>query len=126
MSLRAYQQAATSAETPRDTEYRLFAQVTLALAEAARLDPKDFAGRVPALDWNRRMWSVLATDCAEEGNGLPKELRAGIISLSIWVNKYTSEVIRGEDDIQDLIDVNRMIRQGLAASATRPAGSDGS
>jgi flagellar protein FlaF len=121
MSLRAYQQAATSAETPRDTEYRLFAQVTLALAEAARLDPKDFAGRVPALDWNRRLWSVLATDCAEAGNGLPKELRAGIISLSIWVNKYTSEVIRGEDDIQDLIDVNRMIMQGLAASAEAAA-----
>lgn len=118
MSLRAYQQAATSAETPRETEYRLFAQVTLALAEAARLDPTDFAGRAPALDWNRRLWSVLASDCAGEGNGLPPEIRAGIISLSIWVSKYTSEVIRGEDDIQDLIDVNRMIMQGLSASAS--------
>ena len=58
---------------------------------------------------------------AEEGNGLHKELRAGIISLSIWVNKYTSEVIRGEDDIQDLIDVNRMIMQGLSASAEAAA-----
>lgn len=121
MSLRAYQQAATSAETPRETEYRLFAQVTLALAEAARLDPRDFAGRAPALDWNRRLWSVLASDCAAEGNGLPAELRAGIISLSIWVSKYTSDVIRGEDDIQDLIDVNRMIMQGLSASANAAA-----
>ena len=31
MSLRAYQQAAQRAETPRDVEYRLFAQVTRAL-----------------------------------------------------------------------------------------------
>ncbi len=115
MSLRAYQQAATSAESPRETEFRLFTQVTLALVEASRLDPKDIMGRVPALDWNRRVWSVLALDCGAPGNQLPKGLRAGIISLSIWVNKYTSEVIRGQEDIQDLIDVNRMIMQGLSA-----------
>lgn len=115
MSLRAYQQAATRAETPRDTEFRLFSQVTLALVEASRLDPSDVVGRAPALDWNRRLWSVLAIDCGSEGNQLPKELRAGIVSLSIWVGKYTSEVIRGREDIQDLIDVNRMIMQGLSA-----------
>ena len=115
MSLRAYQQAATSAETPRETEFRLFSQVTLALVEASRLDSRDLAGRVPALDWNRRLWSVLALDCGNPGNQLPKELRAGIISPSIWVNKYTSDVIRGQDDIQDLIDVNRMIMQGLSS-----------
>ncbi|MCK5911706.1 MAG: flagellar biosynthesis regulator FlhF, partial [Caulobacter sp.] len=31
MSLRAYQQAATRAENPREMEYRLFGQVTRAL-----------------------------------------------------------------------------------------------
>ena len=35
MSLQAYQKAATWAESPRQMEYRLFAQVTLALMEAA-------------------------------------------------------------------------------------------
>ncbi|HEX3405708.1 MAG TPA: flagellar biosynthesis regulator FlaF, partial [Caulobacteraceae bacterium] len=33
MSLRAYQQAAQRSETPRDVEYRLFAQVTRALMD---------------------------------------------------------------------------------------------
>lgn len=121
MSLQAYQQAATRVETPRDVEFRLFSQVTLALIEASKLDPKDFAGRIGALDWNRRMWSVLAADCGSEGNQLPRELRAGIISLSIWVSKYTSEVIRGDEDIQDLIDVNRMIMQGLSTRADAAA-----
>ena len=115
MSLRAYQQTATSAESPRDAEFRLFSQVTLALVEASHMDPKDFAGRMPTLDWNRRLWSALAADCADPGNQLPAELRAGIISLSIWVGKYTSEVIRGREDIQDLIDLNRTIMQGLSA-----------
>jgi flagellar protein FlaF len=37
------------------------------------------------------------------------------------VSKYTSEVIRGDEDIQDLIDVNRMIMQGLSARAETAA-----
>jgi len=121
MSLRAYQQTAARAESPREAEYRLFGQVTRALMEAAKLDPKDLGGRIDALDWNRRMWSALATDCGSPENALPNELRAGIISLAMWVGKYTSLVIRGEDDIQDLIDVNRMIMQGLAGGAAEAA-----
>ena len=39
MSLQAYQQASTWAENPRQMEYRLFAEVTRALIEAAKVDP---------------------------------------------------------------------------------------
>jgi flagellar protein FlaF len=113
MSLQAYQQAATRAETPRETEYRLFGQVTLALMEASKRDPSDLRGRIDALDWNRRVWSVLGTACADPDNALPESLRAGIISLSIWVGKHTSEVIRRREDIDPLIEVNRMVMQGL-------------
>ena len=49
------------------------------------------------------------------------ELRAQIISLSIWVGKYTSMVIRGEDDIDALIDINRIIMQGLGGGAVQAA-----
>jgi flagellar protein FlaF len=114
MSLQAYQQAASRAESPRDSEYRLFAQVTLALMEAAKTDPGDIAGRVDALDWNRSVWSVLHNDCINPDNQLPAPLRASIISLAIWVGKHTSAVIRRREDIQPLIDVNRLIMQGLA------------
>ena len=121
MSLQAYQQAATRAESPRDTEYRLFAQVTRALMDAAKLDPMDIGGRMDALDWNRRVWSVFAADCGHPDNGLPKPLRASIISLSLWVGKHTSLVIRREEDFEPLIEVNRMIMQGLAAGAQQAA-----
>lgn len=117
MSLQAYQQAATRAETPREMEYRLFAQVTRALMEAAKCDPLDFRGRVDALDWNRRVWSVLADDCAHPDNKLPPQLRASIISLAIWVGKHTTAVIRRQEEIEPLIEVNRMIMQGLAGGA---------
>jgi len=120
MSLQAYQQAATRAETPRETEYRLFAQVTLALMDAAKCEPTDIRGRIDALDWNRRMWSVLGSACADPENALPEQLRASIISLSIWVGKHTSQVIRRQDDIQALIEVNRMVMQGLRGPGQAP------
>ena len=121
MSLQAYQQAATRAENPRDMEYRLFAQVTRALMDAAKLDPTDLRGRMDALDWNRRLWSTLATDCGQPDNAMTPQLRASIISLSIWVGKHTSLVIRNQEDFEPLIEINRMIMQGLAAGASTSA-----
>ena len=117
MSLQAYQRVAARAETPREAEYRLFGQVTRALMEAAALPADDIRGRMDALDWNRRLWSALASDCADSGNGLPDALRASMISLSLWVGRHTSAVIRQEEEIEALIEINRMIMQGLIGNA---------
>ena len=114
MSYQAYQTAQKSAESPRQMEYRLFAQVTHALVQASENMSSLNKEFIDALDWNRRVWSTLSSDCGTEGNGLPDELRAGIISLSLWVSKHTSSVMRGEEDIADLIQINRTIMEGLA------------
>ena len=119
MSLEAYRRAQTISESPRDTEYRLFAEVTralMAVGERGARDQKFFE----ALDWNRRLWSALGTDCATPGNELPKTLRAQIISIGLWVSKYSSQVALGRADMDALVDVNRTIMEGLAA---RPTGS---
>lgn len=121
MSLQAYQKAAQRAENPRDAEYRLFGQVTRALMDAAKAAEDDLRTRMDALDWNRRMWSALATDCSSSDNALPHAVRAHIISLSLWVNRHTSAVMRKEEGIEDLIDINKMIMQGLAGRADAAA-----
>jgi flagellar protein FlaF len=113
MSLRAYQNAAERAETPRETEYRLFGEVTRSLMAAAAVSVDDLQTRATALDWNRRLWSTLASDCSRGDNGLPVGVRAQIISLSLWVNRHTSAVMRKEESFQPLIDVNRSIMEGL-------------
>lgn len=113
MSLNAYENAKKTTEIPQQTEYRLFVEVTRALMGAkglAKTDPKLH----DALHWNRRMWSTFATDCAIEGNKLPKMLRAQIISLSIWVGKHSSKIIRENEEIDALIDVNKSVMEGLA------------
>ncbi|MGV9010241.1 flagellar biosynthesis regulator FlaF [Brevundimonas sp.] len=114
MSLQAYASASTRTENPREMEYRLFGQVTRALMHAATVDRSDIATRIDALDWNRRLWSVLATDCADPGNQMSKALRAQIISISLFVSRHSSVVMRGDDDFEALIDINKMIMQGLA------------
>ena len=117
MSLQAYQQVSARAESPRDLEYRLFGQVTRALMDAAEADPSDFKTRIDALDWNRRLWSTLASDCANPENALPVPMRAQMISLSLWVNRHTSAVMRREEEIAPLIDINRIIMQGLSGQS---------
>ena len=116
MSLKAYQTTQKANETTSQTEYRLFSDVTRALLSAKDL-PKLDVRLHDALHWNRQLWSTLATDCAIEGNMLPKQLRASIISISIWVGKYSSQVARGEEEIQALIDINKNIMEGLSAQA---------
>ncbi len=115
--LQAYRQAATRTETPRELEYRLFGQVTRALMHAATVDASDMRTRIDALDWNRRLWSTLATDCSDPDNALNNPLRAQIISISLFVSRHSSAVMRGEDDFDALIDINRSIMQGLAPHA---------
>ena len=117
MSIQAYQQAAKKTANPRDLEFRLFAQVTRALTDARQAPRHEVAKVIDALDWNRRVWSAMAMDCAREANSLPEETRAGIISLSIFVSKHTSVAARQREEIDTLIDINRNIMGGLAVAA---------
>ena len=121
MSLQAYKTATARVEAPRESEYRLFGQVTRALMHAATVDASDIATRIDALDWNRRLWSTLATDCADPDNSLPMALRAQIISISLFVSRHSSAIMRNEEDFEALIDINRSIMQGLAGGAAEAA-----
>ena len=121
MSLQAYKTAATRSESPREMEYRLFGQVTRALMHASTVDPSDIDTRIDALDWNRRLWGTLASDCADGTNAMDMKMRANIISLSLFVNTHSSAVMRVDEDFEPLIDINRMMMQGLAGPGQQAA-----
>ena len=112
MSLQAYQQAQQATESPQNTEYRLFAQVTRALMDVKDL-PRIDKSLIDAVHWNRRLWDTLMTDCALPENQLPAALSAQIISVAIWVGKYSSQVMRKGASMDPLITVNRTIMEGL-------------
>ncbi|MGA7710353.1 MAG: flagellar biosynthesis regulator FlaF [Rhizomicrobium sp.] len=112
MTLKAYQNTQFSTEDPRETEYRVFGQVTGALIDAQRKS-KSGGPLAEAIDWNRTLWRTLAADCLDDRNQLPQDLRAQIVSLSLWVTRYSKEVTRQGASLDPLIDVNRTIMQGL-------------
>lgn len=107
-----YKTAQTQTNDTRDVEYRLLAQVTGALMQAQE-DPTNVKKRVEAVSWNRDIWSALRVDLASEENQLPKELRASLISISLWIERETFAVMDNTGDMDALINVNRNIMQGL-------------
>ena len=111
MSLDVYRSTQNHTETSRRTEYRLFAVVTRALMTAEEEDGgKSF---FEAVHRNRRLWIALQMDLASPDNRLGDELKAGLVSLSIWVDKHSSKVLQGKAEIEPLISVNRRIMAGL-------------
>ena len=113
MSIKAYQRAATQAESPRELEYRAFGQATAGLVRVKESKPP-ISAIAEALDVNRRLWNILAADCAVPENNLPLALRGQIISLAMWVARYSGEVLRDGADVEPLIDINRTMMEGLA------------
>ncbi len=123
MSLTAYQQTSVRVEDPRDTEYRLFGMVIRALTEVKDYDRSNLGALSSVIDWNKRIWAALAQDCADDRNGHNDSLRAGIISLALFVERYSTQVIRDGADIDPLIDINRTVMQGLAPASSQSAQS---
>ena len=113
MSHDAYLQAQKQTANPRDTEYRAFTKATRALIEASASGHSDLKTLIKAVDLNRQLWGALASDCANPMNELPKDTRAQIIGLSRWVSSYSGEVMRAKESLDPLIDVNRIMMDGL-------------
>ena len=100
-------------ESPRSIEAQLFAQITAGLVRAQRAGKPGFRDLVAVLHRNRTLWDALLADLMLEGNALPAPLKAQLIQLGRFVRQFTGSVLRGEDDVQALIDVNNAILEGL-------------
>jgi flagellar protein FlaF len=116
MTHKAYQNTQEITEDPRALEYRVFGKITGALIEAEK-SGKSGGPLAEAIDRNRKLWRTLASDCLDDRNKLPSEVRAQIVSLSLWVSKYSKQVTRYGAPMQPLIEVNRNIMQGLQGAA---------
>jgi len=115
MGARAYQQTMQSIAEPRDSEAKVFSAVTGGLErhkEEGRKSPllKEWLAR------NQKLWNALRTNVSTTENQLPADLRARLLSLSMWVDRHTAAFLRGEAEIDDLIAVNRAVAAGLAGA----------
>ncbi|MGE0182132.1 MAG: flagellar biosynthesis regulator FlaF [Parvularculaceae bacterium] len=114
MSHEAYKAAQKTTAQPRDAEYRAFSEATRRLMAAMESGREDLKQLIEAIHLNRSLWGALASDCTDPDNQLPSETRALIISLARWVSLYSTDVMQKRESVEPLIDVNRIIMDGLA------------
>jgi flagellar protein FlaF len=116
MYYQAYSKTNLLTETPAQTEYRLFAEITreMEIANSAGATPQS---RINALFRNSQLWLTLKTDLCSEGNKLDTELKASLISLALWVDRFTAPAMRSGCDLAPIIAVNKQIMEGLSGAA---------
>ncbi len=124
MSINAYQRAQSMAERPRAVERRLMTEITREMRSASDNGLHN-AELMPVLHRNRELWNALSAACAGTGNLLPAPMRASVISLALFVDRFTSMVIAGRESIDELIALNLSIIDGLATTVPDSDGPGG-
>ncbi len=102
-----------SRQTMRARERQAMDRVIAMLRTAQEKGPGS-RERVEALFYLRRLWMIFLDDLNDPNNELPEQLRAGIISIGIWIMKEIDRVRGGAtNDLTAMIDINALIRDGL-------------
>lgn len=97
----------------RDRERQLLDR-SIALLEAARQAGVESQQSIEAIHYANRLWTTFVQDLANEENALPKELRANLISIGLWVLREAEDVRQGRSQNFDgLIEVSQIIRDGI-------------
>ncbi len=111
----AYAAVGSPLRTDRSTEYQAFSSIIRRLS-AARA-PEKFADLAAVIADNRALWTILASDVADAHNALPQKLRAQIFYLAEFTDLHSRKVLRGQADVQVLVDINTAVMRGLGANA---------
>ena len=119
----AYDKNIKTTESPHETDAAVLehaAQVLIAAqsllvareknAEIGDFNDEDF---FMALNYNQRIWTVLQAFALEEN--LPDQIKANLISLSLFVDKQTYKAMSENDPtkLDVLININRQIAAGF-------------
>jgi flagellar protein FlaF len=127
MTIAAYKRTIRESETPRQIERRILSNITGRLEADARTFDGDIhlserarmlaAGLRVTLRDNQALWIALRDDLAQPANALPPPLRASLISIALWVERQTTEVLGGAAGVGVLAEVNNNIIAGLSGIA---------
>jgi len=97
----------------RDRERRAMTRGIEMLRKAQEGGPSSRES-IDAMHYLRQLWTIFLDDMREPHNELPASLKAGIVSIGIWVMKQIDRARRGElTDFTALIEINEIVRDGL-------------
>ncbi len=67
-----------------------------------------------AIAFTTKLWALLVEDLANPDNGLPKALRAQLVSIGIWILRELERLrTDGAQEFTDIVAVSKAIRDGL-------------
>lgn len=105
--------AADGAETTRAVERELLLQ-SVALMEEAELAGPNSRQAIEAIHMVSRIWCHLIEDLGNSDNQLPKELRARLISIGLFLIRTAEDIRSGTaTSFRGMIDITRTIAEGL-------------
>jgi flagellar protein FlaF len=115
----AYQQQQKRNLTPREVEAMAFTKAAL-LLEEAKGKSKNVDEYAKALRFNHLLWTIIQADLTDPANQLPDEIKANVMSLSIFVDKQTTKALRSSEprELDILITINRNLAAGLRTNPT--------
>lgn len=69
---------------------------------------------VEANTFSTKLWTILVEDLGMAENQLPKQLRADLVSIGLWVLKELEEIrMERSKNYRGIIDITNSIAQGL-------------
>ncbi len=101
-------------DNKREMDAAAFSQAAYVMDQARqKLNDKELGER--ALKYNQMLWSIVQNDVSQPDNVLPEELKANLMSLSIYVDKQTTIGLKDPTDelFDSLISINLNIAEGL-------------
>ena len=111
-----YEQIILSALSQREMDGLAFAKAVFRLEEASKA-VDDYDAYSSALKFHQMLWTFIQADVAADGNGLPDDLKANILSLSIFVDSQTIMALAepSAEHLHSLIAIDKSIASGLLA-----------
>jgi flagellar protein FlaF len=97
----------------KDRERQLLTR-SIDLLIAAKEKGANTVQAVEAIHFMNRVWTSFMQDLGSSENELPKELRANLISIGLWLLREGEAIKQGNSsNFEGLIEVSQIIRDGI-------------
>ncbi len=120
--MQAYRNTPTAEMSDREIDAHALTQSALKLRDCQQDWDRSENDRInrlfEALRLNSLLWSIFQAQISEDGNPLPRQLREDLLTLSLFVDKRTREIMFSPEPakLTALININLNLAAGLKTS----------
>lgn len=102
-----------SVNTYRKSERDALMSAVRDIKSAIEIDPRSI-DTIKACANLQKIWTILLTDVVTDGNKLSDEVKAGVISVGIWIQREISDIMAGKsNNYKGVIEITQIIADGL-------------